>query len=222
MPDQPLLRGIDLTIMPGEKVAIIGAPASGKSTLAHILLGLMPPEQGQIRFNGQRLNGRRAEALSYQTHYMGQDGMLLGDTLGEYFSAETPETDEACLAALNRAPLQWLAPMLPNGLHTRFDKMPARLTSAQRQMLAMARLTLTQRPIWLLDEPTSNLDGSTEKAFMELARSRMTPATTVVLLTDRGNLLSLVDRVVVLADGVIGFDGPRDAFTAVRANAKAG
>jgi ATP-binding cassette, subfamily C, bacterial LapB len=222
IPDQPLLQGIDLKILPGEKVAIIGAPASGKSTLAHILLGLMPPAQGQVRFNGQRLNGRRAEALSYQTHYMGQDGMLLGDTLGEYLSAETPETDEASLTALNRVPLQWLPPMLPNGLHTRFDKMPARLTSAQRQMLAMARLALTQRPIWLLDEPTSNLDGSTEKAFIELARSRMTAATTVVLLTDRGNLLSLVDRVIVLADGVISFDGPRDAFTTARANVKAG
>jgi ATP-binding cassette subfamily C protein LapB len=153
---------------------------------------------------------------------MGQDGMLLGDTLGEYLSAETPETDEACVAALNRVPLQWLPPMLPNGLHTRFDKMPARLTSAQRQMLAMARLSLTQRPTWLLDEPTSNLDGPTEKAFIELARNKMTAATTVVLLTDRGNLLSLVDRVIVLTDGAIAFDGPREAFTKMRANATAG
>jgi ATP-binding cassette, subfamily C, bacterial LapB len=222
MPDQPLLRGVNLQILPGEKVAIIGAPASGKSTLAHILLGLMPTEQGQVRYNGRRLTGRRVEALSYQTHYMGQDGMLLGDTLGEYLSAETPETDEACVAALNRVPLQWLPPMLTNGLHTRFDKMPARLTSAQRQMLAMARLSLTQRPTWLLDEPTSNLDGPTENAFIELARNKMTAATTVVLLTDRGNLLSLVDRVIVLTDGAIAFDGPREAFAKMRAHATAG
>jgi ATP-binding cassette subfamily C protein LapB len=222
LPDQPLLRGVNLQILPGEKVAIIGAPASGKSTLAHILLGLMPAEQGQVRYNGQRLTGRRVEALSYQTHYMGQDGMLLGDTLGEYLSAETPETDEACVAALSRAPLRWLPPMLPNGLHTRFDKMPARLTSAQRQMLAMARLSLTQRPIWILDEPTANLDGPTEKAFIELAQNKMTTATTVVLLTDRGNLLSLVDRVIVLTDGAVAFDGSRDAFAAMRAHATAG
>ncbi|QIE25256.1 ATP-binding cassette domain-containing protein [Caballeronia sp. SBC2] len=222
LPDQPLLSGINLQILPGEKVAIIGAPASGKSTLAHILLGLMPPEQGQVRYNGQRLTGRRVEALSYQTHYMGQDGMLLGDTLGEYLSAETPETDEACVAALSSVPLQWLPPMLPNGLHTRFDKMPARLTSAQRQMLAMARLSLTQRPIWLLDEPTANLDGPTERAFIELAKNKMTTATTVVLLTDRGNLLSLVNRVIVLTDGAVAFDGSRDAFTTMRAHATAG
>jgi ATP-binding cassette subfamily C protein LapB len=221
IPDQPLLRGVDLQLLPGEKVAIIGAPASGKSTLAHILLGLMPPEQGQVRYNGQRLTGRRVEALSYQTHYMGQDGMLLGDTLGEYLSAETPETDDACVTALSSVPLEWLPPMLPNGLHTRFDKMPARLTSAQRQMLAMARLSLTQRPIWLLDEPTANLDGSTEQAFIELARNKMTAATTIVLLTDRSNLLSLVDRVIVLTDGAVAFDGPRDAFTTMRAHATA-
>ena len=222
LPDQPLLRGIDLQILPGEKVAIIGAPASGKSTLAHILLGLIPPDDGQVRYNGQRLTGRRVEALSYQTHYVGQDGMLLGDTLGEYLSAETPETDEACVAALSRVPLQWLPPMLPNGLHTRFDKMPARLTSAQRQTLAMARLALTERPIWLLDEPTANLDGQTEKAFIELAKDKMTSTTTVVLLTDRGNLLSLVDRVIVLTDGTVAFDGSCDEFKKMRANATTG
>ncbi|MGX7004765.1 ATP-binding cassette domain-containing protein [Caballeronia sp. KNU42] len=222
LPDQPLLRGIDLHILPGEKVAIIGAPASGKSTLAHILLGLMPPDHGQVRYNGQRLTGRRVEALSYQTHYVGQDGMLLGDTLGEYLCAETPETDEACVAALSRAPLQWLPPMLPDGLHTRFDKMPARLTAAQRQALAMARLALTERPIWLLDEPTANLDGQTEKAFIELAKDKMTSTTTVVLLTDRGNLLSLVDRVIVLSEGTVAFDGSRDEFKKMRANATMG
>lgn len=221
-PEQPLLRGVNLLIAPGEKVAVIGAPGSGKSTLAHVLLGLMPTEQGQVRYNGRRLNAKRAEALRYQVHYLGQDGMLLGDTLAEYLTAESPETDEACVAALNRASLEWLPPMLPYGLHTPFDQMPARLTSAQRQMLAMARLALTQRPIWILDEPTANLDGQTEKAFIDLARQQMTPQTTVLLLTDRGNLLSLVDRVIVLKDGNVAFDGPRDAFINMRAQAQAG
>jgi ATP-binding cassette subfamily C protein LapB len=219
--EQPLLRGLNLHIAPGEKIAVIGAPGSGKSTLAHVLLGLVPAEQGQVRYNGRRLTAKRAEALRYQVHYLGQDGMLLGDTLAEYLTAESPETDEACVAALNRASLEWLPPMLPYGLHTAFDQMPARLTSAQRQMLAMARLALTQRPIWVLDEPTANLDGQTEKAFMDLALEQMTAQTTVLLLTDRGNLLSLVDRVIVLANGSVAFDGPRDAFTNMRAHAQA-
>ncbi|MFM0151224.1 ATP-binding cassette domain-containing protein [Paraburkholderia sediminicola] len=221
MPQQPLLRDINLQIAPGEKVAIIGAPGCGKSTLAHILLGLMPAEQGQVRYNGHAFTSRRAEALSYQTHYLGQDGMLLGDTLAENLAVEAPETDEACFAALNRLPLQWLPAMLPNGLHTRFDQMPARLTAAQRQMLAMARLALTQRPVWILDEPTANLDGSTERAFIDLVHDKATADTTIVLLTDRSNLLSIVDRVIVLADGVVAYDGPRDAFTHLRAHAKA-
>jgi len=204
------LKGLSCRINEGEKVVVIGRIGSGKTTLQKLLLGLYQPTGGAVSIDGVDLRQLDPADLRRNIGYVAQDVTLFYGTLRDNIALGAPYADDATiLAAAEAGGLTEFVNRHPDGFDMMIGERGDSLSGGQRQGVAIARAFLMDPPILLLDEPTSAMDFSSEQQFKERLKL-MAAHKTVVIVTHRNSLLDLATRVMVVDDGRIVADGPRD------------
>ena len=215
--ERGVLRGIDLSIAPGERVGLIGPSGAGKSTLVNLLLGFFAPESGRILIDGQDIAGVTQESLRGQIAMVTQDTSLLHRSIRDNIRYGRPEASEAeVLDAARRAEADGFIATLEDwngrrGYDAHAGERGVKLSGGQRQRIAIARVILKDSPILVLDEATSALDSEVEAAIQDqldgLMRGR-----TVIAIAHRLSTISRMDRLVVLDQGRVVETGSHEAL----------
>ncbi|MCV4289951.1 ABC transporter ATP-binding protein/permease [Pseudomonas capsici] len=208
-----VLDQLNLSIAPGEKVAIVGASGGGKSTLVQLLLGLYSAQTGTVRFGGSTLQEIGLERVRENVAVVLQHPALFNDSIRANLTMGRDCTDEACWAALEVAQLESTIRALPEGLDSIVGRSGVRLSGGQRQRLAIARMVLSDPKVVILDEATSALDAATEynlhQALALFLRSR-----TTLIIAHRLSAVKQADRVLVFDGGRIAEDGDHQQLIA--------
>lgn len=204
------LRKVSFHIKPGEHVALLGRVGSGKSTLLRLMLGLYQPTRGTIRIDGVDIRQLDPTQLRRNVGYVPQDATLFFGSLKENILLAMPYLDDAdLLAAAQVAGLTDMVNTHPRGFDLMVGERGESLSGGQRQGVAIARAVVHNPPILLLDEPTGAMDHSSEETIkrnlLQFAAGK-----TVVIVTHRTALLDLVDRIIVVDNGKIVADGPKE------------
>jgi thiol reductant ABC exporter CydC subunit len=199
--EEPILRGLDLRLDPGKRVALVGPSGAGKTTVTNLLLRFLDPERGRVTIAGRDLREYRQEDVRRTFALAGQDAHLFDSTIRANLTLARPGATDAELEdALERARIRdWVA-SLPDGLDTLVGEEGAQLSGGQRQRLVLARALLAEAPVLLLDEPTAHLDPQTAE---ELIRDVLAAADgrSILLITHRPEGLDLVDEIFELESG---------------------
>jgi ATP-binding cassette subfamily C protein LapB len=204
------LKGLNCRINAGEKVVVIGRIGSGKTTLQKLLLGLYQPTAGAVSVDGVDLRQLDPADLRRNIGYVAQDVTLFYGTLRDNIAIGAPYAeDSAIVAAAEAGGLTEFVNRHPDGFDMMIGERGDSLSGGQRQGVAIARAFLMDPPILLLDEPTSAMDFTSEQQFKERLR-QMAAHKTVLIVTHRNSLLDLATRVIVVDEGHIVADGPRD------------
>ncbi|MBF0927966.1 MAG: type I secretion system permease/ATPase [Campylobacter concisus] len=208
------LDRINFVIQPGEKVGIIGRNGSGKTTLQKIILGLYAPTEGSVLIDGIDINQIDPADLRRNIGYVPQDVVLFKGTVRENIVQKAPYVDDMQIIKaakvsgvdeyVNAHPLGFDMPVFERG---------DGISGGQRQSIAVARAFLLDSPIILLDEPTNSLDNTVESKLKANLKVN-TVNKTMILVTHRTSMLDLVDRLIVMDNGKILLDGPRDEVLA--------
>lgn len=205
------LKHINLVVRPGEKIGIIGRSGSGKSSLAKLLVGLYQPDDGSLLVDGVDIRQIDVSELRHNIGYVPQDIQLLAGTLRDNLvSGARYVDDEMVLQAAELAGVHEFARLHPQGYELQVGERGQNLSGGQRQNVALARALLLNPPILLLDEPTSAMDNTGEERLKQRLQA-VIEKKTVILVTHRASLLSLVDRLLVIDRGQILADGPKAA-----------
>lgn len=209
--NQPeVLRGVSFRITPGERVVIIGKIGSGKTTVQKLMLGLFTPASGSVHLDGVDLRQFDPADLRSNVGYVGQDATLFYGTLRENISIGAPYADDE--AIINAAEVAGLAEFVnrhPAGFDMMIGERGESVSGGQRQAIAIARALLLDPPILLLDEPTSAMDFTSEAQFRARLK-QFASNKTMVIVTHRLSLLDLADRLIVIDEGKVVADGPKD------------
>lgn len=206
----PALKNVSFSIEQGERVAIIGRIGSGKSTIEKLLLKLYEPDQGNILIDGIDIRQLDPAQLRQNMGYVGQDIQLLKGTLKDNIvGRSTHVTDQQLLAAAQLSGVDEFAHRHPKGYQMLIGERNSGLSGGQRQCVGIARAFLLNPIIMLLDEPCSNLDQSTETQLIAKLRENLHGKTTL-LITHKMNLLTLVDKVIVIKDGQVYLSGKKE------------
>lgn len=201
--DGEVLRGIDLVVRAGQRVAIVGASGSGKTTLLSLLPRLRDPSRGRVTWDGVDLRDLRLASVRRQIAVVTQEPFLFDDTIRANIRFGRPDaTDAEVEAAADAANAHDFVRALPKGYDTRIDELGMRLSGGQRQRICIARALLRQAPVLLLDEATSNLDAESEAAVQE-ALERLMRGRTTFVVAHRLSTVRDADLIVVLAGGRI-------------------
>ncbi len=207
----PALAKVSLHLNAGERVGIIGRSGSGKSTLARLLMGFYAPDEGQILLDGLDLRQLDVGDLRHQIGYVAHDLPLLAGSLRDNLCLGARYIGDArMLEVAELTGVSELARQHPQGFDRPVGERGQLLSGGQRQAVLLARALLLDPPILLLDEPTSAMDNTSE----EILRTRLQTLArgkTLLLITHRTSMLALVDRLVVLDNGHIVADGPKEA-----------
>ena len=208
------LDRLNFVIQPGEKVGIIGRNGSGKTTLQKIILGLYAPTEGSVLIDGIDINQIDPADLRRNIGYVPQDVVLFKGTVRENIVQKAPYVDDMQIIKaakvsgvdeyVNAHPLGFDMPVFERG---------DGISGGQRQSIAVARAFLLDSPIILLDEPTNSLDNTVESKLKANLKVN-TVNKTMILVTHRTSMLDLVDRLIVMDNGKILLDGPRDEVLA--------
>ncbi|MEE1926063.1 type I secretion system permease/ATPase [Pseudomonas sp. 148P] len=205
------LKGINLSIRPGEKVGIIGRSGSGKSSLAKLVVGLYEADAGSLLVDGVDIRQIDVSELRHNIGYVAQDIQLLAGTLRDNLvSGARYVEDEMVLQAAELAGVHEFARLHPKGYELQVGERGQNLSGGQRQNVALARALLLNPQILLLDEPTAAMDNTGEERLKQRLQA-VIEHKTVVLVTHRASLLTLVDRLIVVDRGQIVADGPKAA-----------
>ena len=203
-----------LAILPGQRVAILGANGSGKSTFLRVLSGLYGPTQGRLLIDGTEMGQIEPQDLRRAVGYLGQDVRLFAGSLRENLTFNLLERDDdRLMQALDFAGLGQFVKAHPRGLDLELGDGGAGLSIGQRQSVGWARLWLQNPSVCLLDEPTAALDQRLEATLISRLESWL-EGRTVVIATHRMPILSLTGRVMILQNGRLAVDGPRDQVLA--------
>ncbi len=207
---QPVLKKVSLKLKPGEKVGIIGRIGSGKTTLEKLILGLYRPTEGAVLIDGVDVRQIDPVDLRRAIGHVPQDPVLFYGSLRHNLAMGAPYADDASiLAAAEMAGVADFANAHPNGFDMLIGERGESLSGGQRQSVAIARALINDPPILLLDEPSSNMDHQSESEL----RKRLETASankTILLVTHRTALLDLVSRLIVIDNGHIVADGPKE------------
>jgi len=207
----PALAGVSLRLTAGERIGIIGRSGSGKSTLARLVMAFYSPGKGQILLDNLDLRQLDVADLRHQIGYVAHDLPLLAGSLRDNLTLGARYVSDArMLEVAELTGVVDLARQHPQGFDRPVGERGQLLSGGQRQAVLLARALLLDPPILLLDEPTSAMDNTSE----EILRNRLqiwAQGKTMLLITHRASMLSLVDRLVVLDNGHIVADGPKEA-----------
>ena len=206
---QHILRDLNLSFMPGERVGLVGPSGGGKSTLFALLQRFYDVPQGRILIDGQDIARVTQESLRASIGIVPQDISLFQRSVLENIRyGKADATDDEALEAAIAARCDFIRD-LPDGIHTVVGERGLKLSGGQRQRIAIARAFLKDAPLLLLDEATSALDGESEELIRE-ALSRLMRRRTVIAIAHRLSTVRNFDRIVVLQLGKVGQDGPPD------------
>ena len=209
-----VLRGINLRVSPGERVAIVGASGSGKSTLVSLVSRFDDPSAGSVRIDGHDLRTLTLASLRSHIGVAFEDSFLFSDTARANIAYGRPDaTEEEIEAAARSAQAHEFITSLPNGYDTQVGERGLSLSGGQRQRIALARAILLDPAILILDDATSAVDARTEEAIHDALREVLDGRTTL-LIAHRLSTLRLADRVAVLADGRVVEQGSHDELLA--------
>lgn len=206
----PVIKGLNLTIEKADIVGVIGPSGAGKSTLARALLGVWPTANGAIRLDGAEIFHWDRAHLGQFIGYLPQDIELFEGTISENIARFGQVDAEKVVEAARMADVHELILRFPDGYDTVIGSGAGNLSGGQRQRIGLARALYGNPVLVVLDEPNSNLDdqgdSALEKALLQLKQKR----TTVIVITHRNNILSKVDKLMVLNEGNLVVYGPRD------------
>ena len=215
------LRDVSLSIEPGERVAFVGKIGSGKSTLLRMIAGLFQPIEGQVKIDG--IDIRQIDPVDFrnQIGYVTQDLRLFRGTLREnIFLGRSAATVDAFMEVVALTGLDKIADAHPMGYDMPIGSMGLGLSGGQRQLVALARALVTRPKILLMDEPTSAMDMQTEAMFTKRLED-IVKGRTVIIVTHRPSLLSVVDRIVVMDNQRMVADGEKEKILAMLAGSSA-
>ena len=204
------LKNISLSIEPGERVAIIGPIGSGKTTLGKLLLGLYEPTAGMVTLDDTDIRQIDPAELRHFIGYVPQDVTLFRGTIRDNIILGSPEVEDTLI--LRAAELSGVSEFVgkhAKGFDMEIGEQGRGLSGGQRQSVAIARALLHDPPILVFDEPTSSMDNRTETRLKNNL-TQLLPGKTLILITHRGSLLDLVDRIILIDNAMVVADGPRD------------
>ncbi|WP_454785687.1 type I secretion system permease/ATPase [Legionella sp. WA2024007413] len=222
-PGQQLLAldHVSFKIKAGERVAIIGRIGSGKSTIQRLILGLYQPKEGNIYIDGINIEQLDPVDLRKNMGFVPQDSMLFYGTVRDNISMGMPWADDA--AIINAGYLGGVDRFVnhhPEGFDMMVGERGEGLSGGQRQSIALARGLLSNPPIWLFDEPTSAMDMATEQETIQRLLT-LKESKTIILVTHKVSLFPLVDRLIMMDNGHIILDGPKNEVIEVLQKAQA-
>jgi len=206
----PLLEAVDLSIAPGEIIALTGENGIGKSTLIKLMLRFYEPTDGRITIDGQSISEVQVQDVRRQFGYVPQRPALFGGSIRDNIAFGLPQAEPAAIERAARMAQAWdFIERLPQGLATRIGDAGVRLSGGQRQRIALARALLLDPPIYIFDEATSMYDLEGEAAFVEACIQSL-KGRTVIIITHRPASLALADRIIGPSDLGYVLPGARD------------
>ena len=209
----PALNKVSFSINAGEKVGIVGRIGCGKSTLERLLIGLYEPEESAILVDGTDVRQIDPADLRHSMGVVPQDQYLFYGSIKENIALGAPYADDATiLRAARIAGVDEFVNRHPQGFDMPVGERGQMLSGGQRQAVSVARALLFDPPILLLDEPTSSMDNTSESRF-KARLANLLGNKTLILITHRGSMLSVVDRLIVLDTGRVVADGPNSPLT---------
>jgi ABC-type multidrug transport system fused ATPase/permease subunit len=204
--EQPVLDDITFTVEPGRTVAVVGATASGKSTLATLLFRLVDPDRGRIRLDGTDIRDLAAGELPNQAALVPQQAFLFDDTVRGNVNLGAAFSDDEVWQALRTAQADGFVAELPGGLDAPLGERGTTLSGGQRQRLSLARALVRRPRLLVMDDATSAVDPEVEARILAALRAEAT-GSTVVVVAYRKATIGLADEVVFVADGRVADQG---------------
>lgn len=209
---QPVLNNVSFKIEAGEHVGIIGRIGSGKSTIAKLILGLYRPDKGSIYVDGTDYLQLNPADLRRQIGYAPQDVVLFYGSIKDNIRMGAPYVDDdKILKAADLACVTQFTKTHPEGFDRQVGERGSRLSAGQREAVAMARAMLLSPHILVFDEPTASMDDGSEAHVRHNISNHLDKNTTLVLVTHKVSMLDLVERLIVLDNGRVVADGPKEA-----------
>jgi PrtD family type I secretion system ABC transporter len=209
-----LIKGVSLSVAPGECLGIIGPSGGGKTSLLRLVLGIWSPQSGTVRLDGADVARLGSQVLGRHVGYLPQDVELFAGTVAENIARLGEVDAERVVAAAQMAGVHELVLRLSAGYETPVGEGGAALSGGQRQRVALARALYGLPRLLVLDEPNSNLDAEGEAALQQALQRAKQQGITVVMVGHRPSMMRSVDKLALLRDGQIEAFGPRDQVLA--------
>ena len=211
---EPILKGVSVAVSAGTVTVVLGPSGSGKSTLARCMLGIWPDVSGEVLLDGLPIAGWDRNELGPYVGYLPQDVELFEGSIAENIARFGEVSPEKVIAAARSAGLHEMILRFPKGYDTPIGEAGHLLSGGQRQRIGLARAMYGDPVLVVLDEPNANLDDVGEAALVGAVQELKVKGCTVFLITHRPGIVAVADRVLVLRNGVVKADGPRDEVLA--------
>jgi ATP-binding cassette subfamily C exporter for protease/lipase len=205
----PILKGVSFAVEPGNVLGVIGPTASGKSTLARLLVGVWPAGAGTVRLDGADVFKWNKEQLGKHIGYLPQDIELFGGTIAENIARFGEIDPDQVIEAARQAGVHEMILRFPNGYDTPIGVGGSFLSGGQKQRIALARALYGAPTFLVLDEPNSNLDETGEAALVQAVQAQKAAGHTIIVITHRTSILAAVDKLLLLREGTVQAFGPR-------------
>lgn len=210
-----VLDGVSFSVTPGEKVGIIGRIGSGKTTIGRLMVNFHRATEGEVSIDGIDIDQYHPDDLRRAVGFVVQDPELFNGSVRDNILMSDPgATEERLLTAARRAGVEEFVSRHPQGYDMPVGERGMLLSGGQRQAIALARAMLVEPKILFLDEPSSSMDLATERQLIKHLENSLAPDQTVLIATHRYSLLSLVSRLLVIDNGRLIADGPKDEVLA--------
>ncbi len=206
----PSIRGVNLSLSAGEALGIIGPSAAGKTSLIRGILGIWPILAGSVRLDGADINTWKREELGPFLGYLPQDIELFNGTIADNICRFTQINSNKVVEAAKSAGIHEMILRLPDGYETEIGASSGALSAGQRQKVGLARAIYDNPKLIILDEPNSNLDEQGELDLLKTLRASKKSGSTVIVVTHRTSVLSLVDTLAIIKGGTVAALGPRE------------
>ncbi|MGH8664199.1 MAG: ATP-binding cassette domain-containing protein, partial [Burkholderiales bacterium] len=204
----PLIKGVSFSLQAGESLGVVGPSACGKTTLLRLLLGIWKPQSGTVRLDGADIAQWDRDALGAHVGYLPQDVELFAGTVAQNIARLGEIDGERVVEAAQLAHAHEMILRLPSGYDSPIGDAGTMLSGGQRQRIALARALYGAPRLVVLDEPNANLDAEGETALAAALRELKQRGATVVVVSHRPALMSQLDKIAVLRDGVLEAFGP--------------
>ena len=215
--EPPQLRAASFKLGPGQTLGVVGASGSGKTTLARVIAGALKPASGTVRLDGAEYDARDGDELARHIGYLPQVPSLFAGSIKDNISRFAAATgtpvetvDRDAVAAAMAAGAHEMIQRLPHGYDTMLGPFGQGLSTGQAQRVALARALYGNPALLVLDEPNSNLDQDGETALMSAILAAAARGAAVVIVAHRAGVLARVDRLLVMHDGAVQTEGPRE------------
>src|SRR5262249_45049504 len=215
--DRPIVQNVSFSLKAGMGLALLGASASGKTSLSKALVGIWPAQHGVVRLDGAAIDQWREEDLGRHIGYLPQDVSLFDGTVAENICRfDETATSDAILKAAQIAGVHDIILRLPEGYSTRIGQGGASLSAGQRQRIGLARAVYGDPFLVVLDEPNANLDAEGENALGRAIQILRRAGSIVIVISHRPNALAALDMALVLYEGkAIAFGSSKEVFERV-------